>query len=921
MMAGIGSAGSVFVGGVAGWLATYAVHSAILLGGAALVTRRLVRADAWREVIWKTALLGGLATATLQAGLDFRPLSGEWRFPVGRVRVAGAAPAAADRTARGVEDGAPAAAPQASPGVRSDAGRNTAGRTDLRGTGSVAQAGARRQAGIGTAPSTVQTGGNTRARDGGEGMTSGRATSPWLMALLALWSAGAVLFLARLARHHLRLLRLLRDRAQVTDGAILSLLATLRRNAGVWRPVRLTVAATCPTPLALGTREICVPEPFLSRLDRDQQRSTLAHELAHLARRDPAWHLTAGIIEAIFFFQPLNRLARRRLREAAENLCDDWAVQQTGSALGLARSLAEVASWVVPGAEPVPSGTMAMAEGGSPLLRRVERLLAEREGAAPRGVRRAAAAAVGLLAVVAVVAPGVSATGGGSEPSRAAPVGPDSRPLANASASAQDPVIRHPAPEEPLERRWGWAEAEAQRRGDSAYWVAYAFERALSPDRLYVEDSEGWSTEETADAPLGRLVFGPSYERPVKASGPVRQPVLVLFRVAAAGSDGPRVDRVSVRAASLGMSLSGLPLYWLGMAEESESFDWLRRWVDDLGDERLRGTVIEAIAMHEDAGRVVPFLADVVRSERPDGVREEAVEGLAWHATEGSVALLRATALEDRSVRIREEAAETLGELGTPEASAALTEVVRSRTPEEVRVEAVEAMAGWSAPEVLETLVRLAFEDPNAEIQEEAIETIAEFPAASAVPALERIAHEHPSIGIRREAVEQLGELDPAAAAEVIEALLREDTPAELREEAIDALAERASPRALEAIVAVAMSDPSPELQEEAVEKLAEFAPADALPHLEQIIWEHPSASVRREAVETLAEFPAQLALPILDEVVARSTEGALLEEAVQAIAEFPADLSVPRLLKIVREHPRAEARREALDQLGDRIG
>lgn len=51
MMADIGWIGGGIVGNVLGWLLTYAVHSTILLGGAALVTGRLIRTDAWRETV------------------------------------------------------------------------------------------------------------------------------------------------------------------------------------------------------------------------------------------------------------------------------------------------------------------------------------------------------------------------------------------------------------------------------------------------------------------------------------------------------------------------------------------------------------------------------------------------------------------------------------------------------------------------------------------------------------------------------------------------------------------------------------------------------------------------------------------------------------------------------------------------------
>lgn len=65
------------IGALAGWLATYALHSTILLAFAALVAPRL-RSDAWRETLWRTALLGALVTATVQAAVGFTPVVGRW---------------------------------------------------------------------------------------------------------------------------------------------------------------------------------------------------------------------------------------------------------------------------------------------------------------------------------------------------------------------------------------------------------------------------------------------------------------------------------------------------------------------------------------------------------------------------------------------------------------------------------------------------------------------------------------------------------------------------------------------------------------------------------------------------------------------------------------------------------------------------
>jgi hypothetical protein len=139
--------------------------------------------------------------------------------------------------------------------------------------------------------------------------------------------------------------------------------------------VRLSVSSRLAGPIALGRSEICLPRRALIELSPRQLEGVLAHELAHLARRDPGWRLVAGLLGAVFFFQPMNRLAARRLSESAEFLADEWAAARTGSRLHLARSLVEVAGWLSPSREPVPAA--GLADHDSPLVLRVERLLTQ----------------------------------------------------------------------------------------------------------------------------------------------------------------------------------------------------------------------------------------------------------------------------------------------------------------------------------------------------------------------------------------------------------------------------------------------------------------------------------------------------------------------------------------------------------------
>lgn len=234
------------------------------------------------------------------------------------------------------------------------------------------------------------------------------AALPWVQILLAVWLTGALATSARLVWRRLRLRRLLGAREPVSDPTLDDILLRLRRRSGFTAPVRLTLSNRIPGPVAVGRHEICIPERVLTDLSPEQQESVLAHELAHLVRNDPGWLVWTGVIESVFFFQPLNRMARRRMQEAAEYLCDDWAVHHTGRGLTLAKCLAEVAGWVTQRPRPRPQPKPAMTQGGSPLVRRVERLLSPRQGTPRAHWALRAVATVSLVAMVLAFAPGVT---------------------------------------------------------------------------------------------------------------------------------------------------------------------------------------------------------------------------------------------------------------------------------------------------------------------------------------------------------------------------------------------------------------------------------------------------------------------------------------------------------------------------------
>ncbi len=166
-------------------------------------------------------------------------------------------------------------------------------------------------------------------------------TSDWFPAAAAalglLWATGAALGLLAIAAQAAWLARRARRLPSWPDPALQQAAARWATDAGL-RPPRLGRCASAASPWAWhGT--IALPAWVHTELGPDERLAVLAHESAHLVRRDPRWRLLQELAARLGWLQPLNRLALRRLDALAEAACDRDAARRTGGPQALAQSL------------------------------------------------------------------------------------------------------------------------------------------------------------------------------------------------------------------------------------------------------------------------------------------------------------------------------------------------------------------------------------------------------------------------------------------------------------------------------------------------------------------------------------------------------------------------------------------------------
>ncbi|MCJ8165423.1 M48 family metalloprotease [Pontibacter sp. E15-1] len=190
----------------------------------------------------------------------------------------------------------------------------------------------------------------------------------WLlgMVMMALRFVGGVAYTQRL-RHY--------RTAPLTD-YWQQRLSALCQAAGMQRAVRLAESALVQVPMAIGIAKpvILLPVGAVTGLSQAQVEAVLAHELAHILRKDYLVNLLQSVVDMLFFYHPAMWWVSGVVRAERENCCDDIAVALCGDTLTYARALAELETMRLPAG---PALAVAFSGKRGTLLSRIKRLVGQ----------------------------------------------------------------------------------------------------------------------------------------------------------------------------------------------------------------------------------------------------------------------------------------------------------------------------------------------------------------------------------------------------------------------------------------------------------------------------------------------------------------------------------------------------------------
>jgi len=160
---------------------------------------------------------------------------------------------------------------------------------------------------------------------------AGRQRMLWLTVLAWTWGAGIALLASGHACRILRFRSLLRA-AEAPPSALLCVAEEIGKRLRLRRlpeiallPVRLS-----PFVWFMGSRpRVFLPAALFQCLGEDAQQAILAHELAHIRRKDHWVRLLEVVVATIFWWHPVVWWACRQLRELEEQCCDGLVLDTT----------------------------------------------------------------------------------------------------------------------------------------------------------------------------------------------------------------------------------------------------------------------------------------------------------------------------------------------------------------------------------------------------------------------------------------------------------------------------------------------------------------------------------------------------------------------------------------------------------------
>ena len=179
--------------------------------------------------------------------------------------------------------------------------------------------------------------------------TTGAGSQPGLMQVASgIWLLGALLSIGLFVASCVRARRWISTATPMNPAELVS--PGFLHHAA---PCRFAVSQCVSQPMTAGVwpAVILVPAALLKVDSQAERDAVLAHEVAHIQRRDPIKQVLLQLTTIVFWFNPFLRAVVRHYANSREAMCDQRAVAMGAQPKALARGLARLALESAPTAQ------------------------------------------------------------------------------------------------------------------------------------------------------------------------------------------------------------------------------------------------------------------------------------------------------------------------------------------------------------------------------------------------------------------------------------------------------------------------------------------------------------------------------------------------------------------------------------------
>lgn len=229
----------------------------------------------------------------------------------------------------------------------------------------------------------------------------------WIWCLLACYAATLIYFAGRLVLKFIAAVGMLPNASPVSFTPEQDEIWQSCARAFELKGVRVLACAKARGPMALGLRKpiLLLPPNFASNCTAQDFLSAIAHECAHLKRRDFQKNLFYELTSLLLAFHPLIRVIQAGIAQTREMICDGMVTEEHVEAASYARSLLRLAAAMAVGSRGSDNYAVGIFDGNV-LEKRIMRIrmTKQKAGAAMRYGLLNSAAVILLSTVVGTAA-------------------------------------------------------------------------------------------------------------------------------------------------------------------------------------------------------------------------------------------------------------------------------------------------------------------------------------------------------------------------------------------------------------------------------------------------------------------------------------------------------------------------------------